>query len=242
MKKAVYFFVSASVGAAVAVLLTLGWGDEPDQPAVSTTPEVTPTASVRPDDRQQLVIDAGLHTVAVQTFQGSKLVRQGSGIVLSSDGLIATTYDVAPPSQPASPSFAPYVYQILTEEKILRASVVSRDYSKNLALLKADTGDLSVGELAEDTSYQSGKDFVLVGKIVNFSKPVIFSQRASLLYTAGKTILVDTVSNTFLSGAGAVDGEGQYLGLVYVRSGKIFLTDAGTVGEFLDSYLRSVKK
>lgn len=241
MKDSLRFFVAALVGGLIVVLAASSGIISFQSALITATPSPQPEVSETPDERQKLVSEAALRTVAVQTFQGSKLLRSGSGLILSSDGLIATTYDAAPFFRPASETL-PYVYQVLQEDKVFRAVPVARDYNKNLALLKVQALDLSVAALESSLTYESGKDLALVGKLVSFSRPILFSQRASILYAAGNSVMLDTVPNNFLSGAAVIDLRGRCFGLVSIRGGKPLLVETSTIRGFLDSYLNSVKK
>ena len=89
---------------------------------------VSPTPGPR-DSWQKVVADAMVSTVLVQTFSENRLVRTGTGVVVSSDGLIITTSDV----------ISGQIYQITADDKIFKAKLLTRQAAVGLALLKIDT-------------------------------------------------------------------------------------------------------
>jgi len=202
---------------------------EPAEPTVISSPSLSQTPS---DFWQKTVIKSSLNIAAIQTFKDGKLLKQGSGIFVSSDGLFMTSSDTAPTG--AS------VYQILYEDKILRGKAASRDYSKNLVLFQ--TGDLTknfnVPELDIYANYQSGREMLIVGKLLNLSKPVVFSQKAMVSYILGSDIIIDTQLKNTLNGGSAIGNDGKTLGLISVRSGKVYLIGAKTIDDFLKQYLQ----
>lgn len=203
-----------------------------DQPSTRVSPASTPPQ----DAWQQAVSDAALSTVAVQTFKDDRVLRFGSGSILSSDGLLVTTADTVPYVSGSA------VYQVAYEDRILRGQVVLRDWRANLALVKVDASNLNVAGLAAGANIQSGKDLMVSGKMVSFSKPGVFSQRAVLAYLAGTEVILDTSANNFLSGARAITIDGEGLGIVFLRNGRVQLIGSDTINDFLQKYLASVKE
>lgn len=179
---------------------------------------------------QKIVVGQSFNFAAVQAFKDSQLLRQGSGIFLSSDGLIITTSDMAL----ASAS----VYQVLYEDRILRGNVVARDYIHNLALLQVGgSSDFNVPELDFSDSYQSGQELIIVGKFVNLSKPILFSQKTLINYIIGKSIFLDAQPKSILNGGAVINDSGRIIGLSFIRSGKVYFVDSQTIDNFLKNYL-----
>lgn len=239
MKKYFPYLLSALCGSLIGagVILQLApTTPDTNQPTPSAIPE-----EQRPGIWQKVVSDVSLNVVAVQTFQGSRLLRQGSGIVLSSDGLIVTTYDAAP-ARPASGSGGPYLYQIAYGDKVLRAKLVARDYRQNLSLLKVDVSDLGIIPLSDSIPHTAGRELLLVGKFVDLSRPVDFAQRAIVHFATDKSIALDTTTSAIISGSAALDISGKALGMAYVRGGKTYLIPVATLKGFLEGYLRGIKK
>jgi len=178
---------------------------------------------------QKTIFDASVNTVAVQTFYKAKIIRSGNGNFVSSDGLVVTSYDAAPPG--------PYLYQVLYDDKIFRAHVVKHDYIKNISLLKIEAENLPITRFHDATSLQSGKDLIITGKFVNISQLTVFSQRALINYVTENMTILDTNFNVFLSGAQVITADSLRIGFVSLRGGKISLVSASDINEFLDQYL-----
>jgi S1-C subfamily serine protease len=198
----------------------------------NTIQDVDITASETPVDLwHKLVSEKELTSVAIQTFKNAELIRYGNGIILSSDGLIATTVDVVP--------YGSYIYQIAYDSRIFRGTVVLRDYSKNVALVKVGATGLNVTKLDMSTYYGSGTELVLTGKFVRLSQPVLFSQRAVVNYVMGDLITLDTIPSAFLSGAQAVHNNGGTLGIVYLRGGYAHLINSEILKDSLENYFNN---
>src|SRR3989338_11350127 len=61
---------------------------------LGSTPAPTPTPVVFPDFWEKITSDQALSAVAVQSFKNGKVIKEGSGMIVSSDGMIITTFDV----------------------------------------------------------------------------------------------------------------------------------------------------
>jgi len=197
---------------------------------LGTEPVPTPTV-VSSDFWQKIVSDHVLSAVAVQSFKNGKIVREGSGIVISSDGVIITTLDAVAGAD---------VFQILHGDKILRAQLVLYDGFKNLAILKVATTDMNATRLERDHPFQPGQDVVISGKMIRLSSPVVFAQRGMISYIFSKDIIVDTEPNYFLSGSKVVNNSGIVVGMAYLRSGTVRLITAESMDDFVKSYFESL--
>lgn len=170
--------------------------------------------------------------VSLQVFLANQVIRQGSGIIVSSDGLIVTVGDMAVTGA---------VYQVFYEDKILKGTVVSRDYNHNLLIIKTDYAYPNVVDLSSK-NYDNGQEVVLVGKLLDFSKPIAYSQRGTISYITDKNVLIDTVVNKNLYGYSIINRENNFLGLSYLRNGKVNLVIASAIQNFLQEYLAKSKK
>lgn len=235
MKKFLFGFLSGIIGCLILISVSGPFlfgliGDsfikKTPEPSVSFLPIATPTSTPF-DIVEKIVRDSSLSSVAVQTFQGNILKKYGSGIILSSDGLIVTTYELSQGQ----------TIQVLFEDKIFKATIIKKDLARNIALIKIDGSNLTVSGLDTASIYESGREYVLTGKMVNLSKIVTFSQKAIVSYAQDKTILIDTNTSDMLNGAKAMDYSGQMAGMIYTKKGKILLISAQTVNEFYNSVL-----
>ena len=193
-------------------------------------PVPTPT-TVTPDFWQKIVSDQNLSTVAVQSFKGGKIIREGSGIIISSDGIIVTTFDIVSGSD---------ILQIFHKDKILRAKLVKYSSFKNLAILKIESANLDVARLDTNYQFQSGQEVVISGKIIKLSSPAAFAQKGMVSYVFSKDILLDTESRYFLSGSKTTNTSGFIVGMAYLREGSVRLITAEAIDNFVKEYFASL--
>jgi len=200
---------------------------------LGTEPVFTPMPTVIPPDFwQKIASDHVLNTVAIQSFKGGKIAREGSGIIISSDGVVITTLDVISGAD---------VLQVFHKDKILRAKVIRYDGFKNLALLKVDSADMDVTRLDRNYQFQPGQDVIVSGKIVELSNSVVFAQRGMISYVFSKDIIVDTEPNYFLSGSKVINKSGVVVGMSYLRNGTVRLITSETMDNFVKSYFQASK-
>jgi S1-C subfamily serine protease len=202
--------------------------------SISSAAVPTPFISIASSDIwQNIVSKISSNFVGIQTFDRNKLLRQGSGIIVSSDGLVATTIDLAGPKGS--------VYQIFYNDKILQASIVAIDTGSNLILLKTSSLSPNIADL--DTSEDhSGAELVLIGNVFELSKLTVASQKATVAYATERSVVLSTSPNSYLYGFGAVTVDGKIKGLVYTRNGKVNLIPSGIVENFFKEYIKKVTK
>ena len=99
--------------------------------------------------------------IVVQSFSGGKLIRSGSGIILTQDGLIFTTNNVAPPEA--------QVFQVISAGKILNAKIVFRDPAKNIAIVSVSQDGLPVVALNSELP-KLGQNLLVFSKLIEFGK------------------------------------------------------------------------
>ncbi len=199
---------------------------------MGTEPVPMPTPIVVSSDFwQKIVSNHILSTVAIQSFKGGKIIREGSGIVISSDGVMLTTFDVVAGAD---------VYQVFHGDRILRAQLVRYDDFKNLALLKVAADDMSVTRLERSYQFQPGQDVVVSGKMVELFTPVVFAQKGMISYILSKGIIIDTKPSYFLSGSKVINNLGVVIGMSYLRSEVVRLITVEAMDDFVKSYFESL--
>ena len=168
--------------------------------------------------------------VAVKSYQSGKIIRYGSGVVITQDGLILTVNQVVPPE--ASD------YQVFVGDKILKALVVYRGNLRNLALLKVSDDSLKPAAFSEE-ELKPGKTGFIVGKLSLLQKTELFVNRVfvSLVDNQNKKIKLDGKYEDYLSGAALVSN-GAFRGIIYVDGRSIIALPSVFVEEFIKSYLK----
>ncbi len=199
----------------------------------STENHITPTVlpSLAPDFWEHISSEASLSSVAVQVFKDNRIIKSGSGITLSSDGLVVI---------PADLTHLGGIYQVLYEDKIAKGVVVSFDIKRNLAIIKITNPGpgLNVSDLNTDINYQSGQDVLIAGKLSDLSRPTTISQKGIISYVNGSRIIIDTFTNPALIGAKVLNSRGDLAGMLYIRSGKSFIVSSKDIDTFFREYLK----
>ena len=168
--------------------------------------------------------------VAIKSYQGGKIIRYGSGIAVTQDGLILTVNQVVPPEATG--------YQVFVGDRILKASVIYRGSLRNLALLKVSDGSLKPAAFNEE-ELKPGKTGFIIGKLNLLQKTELFVNRTfvNLVDSQNKKIKLDGKYEDYLSGSAFISG-GAFRGMVYVDGGSIIAIPSAFAGEFIKSYLK----
>ncbi|HXV26577.1 MAG TPA: trypsin-like peptidase domain-containing protein [Candidatus Paceibacterota bacterium] len=172
--------------------------------------------------------------VAIQAFRSGQLIRYGTGTVVSSDGLIATTLEVVPYTTPAA------VYQVASPAGVARGYVVARDTRSNLALLKVEMTGLSIAQFVTARP-AAGTPLALVGSLVQLSSFVPYFAHAWFASPVPSYGILDAVPAAELGGIRVVGADGRQAGIGYVRGGQVRMTYAADVEKFVQDYLQSLE-
>jgi hypothetical protein len=172
----------------------------------------------------------GPNVVAIQSFSGGQLVRSGSGIVLTQDGLLATTNSVVPENAD--------VFQVFSGGKVYKAKVVFRDYDKNIAIISVPDASFQVAKFKPDPP-DLGRQLLIFSKQVSFSKENPFVEEVLVSRTdeENSTFFISAAYNYQLFGSALTDGEGTVLGMVDFRNQKPVVIFSKLIEEALNNYL-----
>lgn len=195
------------------------------QPSLLVQSLVSPVSNSSPWEKT--ITDSFSGTVAVQTFLDNKIVRQGTGIVLSSDGIVATVADLEVPGA---------VYQIYYNDKISRGVVVKLNHGVNVLLLKTQDTYGTVVNLGSN-DYPSGREIAIVGKTFSLSELINFSQRGIISYVSNKITALDVVANHTITGASVIDLKGDIIGLSYTKNGKVNVAKSTDIKNLFNDYI-----
>ncbi len=168
--------------------------------------------------------------VAVESFLEGRKIRSGSGVILTQDGLIATTVSVVP----ANATF----FQVTNQGKIFRAKVVSRDYVKNLALISVESSGMSVMKMKLDLPTLSQR-LLVFSKQVEFGKdsPVVEEAVVSKVSVDGDSFDIIAGYDDELFGSALIGGEGNLFGIMNFKNRRPAVIFSSVITEFLNTYL-----
>lgn len=151
--------------------------------------------------------------VFVRTKTKSGKILEGSGLILTSDGLMVTLADLVPQGS----DFAFFVEGELTHFQILK-----RDFKENLALVKLEKKNLKTVGFANLEKLKIGKRVFLVGKIFENGKVKTIVNEGIIKNLDEEKIETNIFENQNLAGSPLFDIEGNLIGLCQVeKDGKV---------------------
>jgi len=161
----------------------------------------------------------------VQTWFGDddgqlRETGQGSGVILSKNGIIVTNNHVVEvPNDPAH-AIVEQVKVRLQDKRVFTAKVVGRDRRADLAVLKIEAEDLQPIEVGDSSKLEIGQWVVAVGNPLGFDNTVSVGVVSSLGRSLGleNSVLIDGIQtdaaiNPGNSGGALTDAAGQLVGI-----------------------------
>jgi serine protease Do len=145
---------------------------------------------------------------------------QGSGVILSADGLILTNHHVVAPAAPGG------ITVILKDGRRLPATIVGMDDKTDLAVLQIDAGDLPAAQLGDSDQVRVGQFAFALGAPMELPYTFTFglvsaTDRSNLTRSTlyENYIQTDAAINPGNSGGPLVDIEGRVIGINTMISG-----------------------
>lgn len=171
--------------------------------------------------------------VAVQSFSGGRLIRSGSGVALTRDGLIITVNSLVPASAE--------IFQVSGGGKIYKAKVISRDYAKNIAIISVPEASFQVARLKFDLP-SLGQELLIFSKLVSLGKETPLVEKAIVSRTdgSGNTFEISAPYDYRLYGSALVEGEGTVLAIVDFKNQKPVVISSKLIENILNDYLTSL--
>jgi S1-C subfamily serine protease len=187
---------------------------------VNPKEEITITENVALEKAVEKVKDS---IVFIQSKSKTGKILEGSGIVLTSDGLILTLSDLVPQN---------YEIKIFLGEKEFVPKVLQR--KNNLALLKVEEKNLPTVSFADFEKIKLGERVFLLGVISenNFQKMVA---NEGIIKTFDEKLIQTNISeNKILQGSSLFNIEGQLVGLNTIdKEGKILAISIKEIRQFI---------
>jgi putative serine protease PepD len=230
------FFAGLAVAAASAVALVQFGGDHNSgSPSASSTPAGSVSSVTNSgNNNARNVYNGAKNSVAYISAETDQGTATGSGFVVSSDGKIITNEHVVDGAQQVT-------VMLGTSDQQLPATVLAADASKDLALLKVDTGGKSLHPLTlgNSSKVQVGQTTYAIGNPLGldhtFTSGIVSATGRQIQAPDGTTIdnviQTDAAINPGNSGGALLDSSGHVLGV----NSQIASTDtsggqAGNVG------------
>ncbi len=165
--------------------------------------------------------------VAVQSYQNKTLINQGTGFIITSDGLIITAADLI--------SSRTNNYWIIKNGDYLSAQVIKRDLENNLVLLKIDQDNLPVVSLVEPGDLRLGQRVVLAGIKLEKNELNRFISLGTIRSISDSTLKLNLIEeDTLANGSPLINIKGEVIGLNLVSSRGLTKTiPSGIIKEFI---------
>lgn len=164
----------------------------------------------------------------VQVIKGNKVIKQGSGVIVTNDGLIITASDLAPDG--------PYNYQIiLSDGALFNGKIIRRDISNNLALIKIEANNLSVISLGGLDNLHLGQMIILIGAQINKNSFYRFVNIGTIRGVSGETLTINLdETNLSANGGPLINIKGEMIGINIVDAKGLAKTiPAKIIADFL---------
>lgn len=193
---------------------------------INKTEEITVVENVA---AEEAIHQASSCLAAIQLFSGEKIIKQGSGIIVTNDGLIATTADLALEK-------GAYRYLITLSNNIsLEGKVIRQDKKRNLALIKLEANNLPVAVLSEPKDVRLGQRIILLGSQMENNKFNEFVNIGTIRGISSEAILINLEERNILANGGPlINIEGEIIGLnVIDQTGLVKTIPADLINGFL---------
>ena len=150
---------------------------------------------------------------------------EGSGLIVSSDGLIVTLNQLVPIGGN---------FNFFINGESVSYEVIKRDSENNLALIKANEINLPTLEFRNQDSLRIGERVFIVGAIFNENQEIIKSTNQGIVKTIDNYIKTSIFEEKKLLGSTLFDVEGKVLGLNLINQrGEIYALPVSKIRDFV---------
>ncbi len=171
----------------------------------------------------------------------------GSGVIVSADGYIVTSYHIFLSPETGAINFPETITATLNDGRTVNVRPLLYDEASDLALLKIDTSNISYIEPANSPNLQVGDFVVAIGNPRNIGLSASLGI-ISAIHRSGESYLIqtDAAINPGFSGGALIDTQGNLIGInsnILSESGGSeglgFATHSSMIRQLLDYYFQS---
>jgi len=163
--------------------------------------------------------------VGIRTKTKDGKTISGSGIVVTSDGLIVTLAELVPRE-------GDFVFFV--DGKTPDWQILKRDVKNNLVLIKVEEKDLATVGFADFNGLKLGERVFLVGVIFPESEPIKIVNEGIVKYLTEDYIRTNIFENNTLTGSPLFNIKGELLGLNTIDSqARVTAIPINTIREFI---------
>ena len=162
--------------------------------------------------------------VGIRTITKNDNVLEGSGLIVTSDGLAVTLAELVP----LGSNLSVYIDGVLVSAQVLK-----RDLEENLALIKIDKSNLGTLSFAEADKIKLGKRVFLLGIIFDNGDIDRVVNEGSIRFLSEDLIETNMFDGQSLLGSPLFDIEGSFLGLNFLNlEGRVVTLPIGKIKTF----------
>ena len=159
--------------------------------------------------------------VQIQTKTVSATII-GSGLIITSDGLIVVLADLVPVGG---------TYSVFLGEDKVKAQILRRDPKSNLALLKVEGSNLKTCRFSDPSKIKLGQRIFLLGRMS--SDLSLATNEGTVRSIAGDSINTNIIEATSFGGSPLFDISGSLVGLTTIdKFGKVSAISVQKIKEF----------
>ena len=164
-------------------------------------------------------------TVAIKSTAPSGKTAGGSGVILTSDGLVLALSTVIPPNADS---------ELYIEGKKTAFKVIKRDAKKNLVLIKSEAGNLDAADFADPGSLRFGQRVFLVASFFDsLGKPQELVDEGIIRNYSENLIRTSIIKDGGEEGSPLFNIEGALVGLNLADSERIDSIGIGEIKNFV---------
>ena len=162
--------------------------------------------------------------IGIRTITKDNDVLEGSGLIVTSDGLAVTLAELVP----LGSDFSVYIDGLLVSAQVLK-----RDLVGNLALIKIDQNNLSTLSFAEADKIKLGERIFLLGIIFDNGDIDRVINEGSIRFLSENLIETNMFDSQSLLGSPLFNVEGKFLGLNFLNlEGRVVTLPIGKIRTF----------
>lgn len=162
--------------------------------------------------------------IGVRTETKAGKILEGSGLILTSDGLMVTLAELVPYGSD---------FSFFVDDQSVSFQILKRDSKENLALIKIEKTNLPTVGFANFEKLKLGERVFLVGLIFEEEKPSRVVNEGIIKSFSQEIIKTNIFEKTLLKGSPLFNIEGQVLGLNTIDSeGKVIAIPISKIKPF----------
>lgn len=151
--------------------------------------------------------------------------NEGSGVVISSDGLVLTLSELIPVG---------YNFYFFVNDEPVSYKVEKRDFSRNLALVRIDINGLSALDFSSLDEINNGEKVFLIGSVFG-SDGIIKSVNEGIIKRNGDFIETNIIEDNKMLGSSLFDIKGRLLGInIISATGNVRAIPIFEIREFIE--------